>query len=170
MRVTVTRGHPLCSPIATVPVARAADDAKPGIGTVSLSENDPCLVIGHGTRFLEEFTPNMQIMLPKTVGASVAEVVQVISDTELKIKREFGGESGKGTARIHEKLKELQAEGKQGLEFKKLPHIDQNEMYHYVYECLKSGGSIGIFPEGELHPLLLTCSSNKFLELLFSRW
>ena len=131
-----------------VPVARAADDAKPGTGVVSLSESDPCLVIGHGTSFLKEFTPNMQIMLPKSVGAAVAEVVQVISDTELRIKREFGGESGKGTARIHEKVKELQAQGKQGLDFKKLPHIDQNEMYQYVYECLKSGGSIGIFPEG----------------------
>ena len=87
-------------------------------------------------------------MLPKSVGSAVAEVVQVVSDTELRIKKEFGGESGKGTARILEKLKDLQAEGKQGLEFKKLPHIDQNEMYQYVYVCLKSGGAIGIFPEG----------------------
>lgn len=107
-------------------------------------------MIGHGTKFLSEFTPKMQIMLPKSVLSAVAEVVEVVSDTELRIKKEFGGESGKGTARIREKLKEVEAEGQQGLEFKKLPHVDQAEMYHYVYECLRNGGCIGIFPEGEL--------------------
>ena len=131
-----------------VPVARAADDAKPGTGKVSISDDDPCLVIGHGTKFLSEFTPKMQIMLSKSVNSAVAEVTEVLSDTKMRIKKEFGGESGKGTARIREKLKELKADGAEGLDFKRLPHIDQAEMYHYVYECLRNGGSIGIFPEG----------------------
>ncbi|CAL1704813.1 unnamed protein product [Somion occarium] len=139
------------SMMSSIPVARAADDASPGTGLIYLAENDPCLVLGHGTRFFSEFTPRMQIMLPKSVGASVAEVLEVLSDTELRIKKEFGGDSGKGTVRIREKLQELQNEGKQGLEFKKLPHIDQHEMYQYVYECLKAGGCIGIFPEGGSH-------------------
>ncbi len=91
----------------------------------------------------------MQIMLPKSVNWALAEVVEVISDTELRIKKEFGGESGKGTVRIREKLAEVEAEGGRGLEFKKLPHVDQAEMYHYVYECLRNGGCIGIFPEGK---------------------
>ena len=91
----------------------------------------------------------MQIMLPKSVNYPLAEVVEVISDTEMRIKKEFGGESGKGTARVREKLKELEAEGVEGLEFKRLPHVDQAEMYHYVYECLRHGGCIGIFPEGK---------------------
>ena len=42
----------------------------------------------------------------------------------------------------------MEAEGLVGFEFKKLPHVDQGEMYHHVYECLKHGGCIGIFPEG----------------------
>ena len=84
-------------------MVRAADDAKPGIGQVTISDEDPCLVIGYGTRFTEEFAPKMQIMLPKSVNFAVAEVTEVISDTELRIKKEFGGESGKGTARIREK-------------------------------------------------------------------
>lgn len=113
----------------------------------------------------------MQIMLPKSVGASVAEVLEVLSDTELRIKKEFGGDSGKGTVRIREKLQELQNEGKQGLEFKKLPHIDQHEMYQYVYECLKAGGCIGIFPEGTLIPCQ---ASSDLLELIYNhltpRW
>ena len=115
---------------------------------MSISDEDPCLVIGYDTKFLTEFKPKMQIMLPKSVNSAVAEVVEVLSDTQMRIKKEFGGESGKGTVRVREKVKELEAEGIKGLEFKKLPHVDQAEMYHYVYECLRNGGSIGIFPEG----------------------
>lgn len=132
-----------------VPVVRAADDAKPGIGLAKISDDDPCLVVGQGTQFTKEFTPRMQIMLPKSVNWAVAEVAEVISDTQLRVKKEFGGDSGKGTARIREKQKELEANGQSGFDFKKLPHVDQAEMYHHVYQCLKSGGCIGIFPEGQ---------------------
>jgi glycerol-3-phosphate O-acyltransferase / dihydroxyacetone phosphate acyltransferase len=131
-----------------VPVARAADDAKPGKGRVWLSEDDPCVVLGEGTSFTTEFSPKMQIMLPKSVGSAVAEVIEIVSDTELKIKREFGGESGKGTTKIKEKLAELKAKGVNGLEYKTLPFVDQQEMYRHVYSCLRDGGAIGIFPEG----------------------
>lgn len=134
--------------LSKVPVARAADEAKPGTGLVSLSPDDPCLVIGEGTRFKSEFTPKMQIMLSKSVNSAMAEVVEIISDTELRIKKEFGGDTGKGTARIREKLAEVKAEGQNGLAFKKLPFIDQQEMYRGVYQRLKEGGCIGIFPEG----------------------
>jgi len=137
--------------MGSIPVARAADDAKPGTGLVSLSSDDPCLVLGHGTTFTSEFTPKMQIMLPKTVNTAVAEVSEVISDTQLKIKREFGGESGKTTSRIREKVAELQEQGKDGLDFKILPFVDQQEMYRHVYQSLKDGGCIGIFPEGGSH-------------------
>ena len=136
----------------SVPVVRAADEAKPGSGYVSLSESDPCLLVGHGTQFAKELAPRMQVMLPKSVGAPVADVVEVISDTELRIKKEFGGESGRNTAWIREKISELQAQGKPGLEFKRIPHIDQQEMYHHVYQCLTEGGCIGIFPEGDSPP------------------
>lgn len=90
----------------------------------------------------------MQIMLPKSVGSAVAEVLEVISDTELKIKKEFGGDSGKRTSRIREKLEEVRTEGKKGLDFKTLPYVDQQEMFRHVYDCLTQGRSIGIFPEG----------------------
>ncbi|KIK59889.1 hypothetical protein GYMLUDRAFT_226942 [Collybiopsis luxurians FD-317 M1] len=135
----------------SIPVARAADGAKPGTGRVYLSEDDPCLVIGEGTRFKTEFSPRMQILLPKTVNHAIAEVAEVVSDTQLIIKKEFGGDSGKRTARIKEKIAELRRDGQAGLEFKALPYIDQQQMYRYVYESLKRGGSIGIFPEGGSH-------------------
>lgn len=129
-------------------MARAADYAKPGAGRIAISSDDPFLVVGYDTKFQSEFTPKMQIMLPKSVGSFVAEVVEVISDNELKIKREFGGESGKGTTRVREKLKELEAQGVKGLEYKKMPYVNQQEMYHKVYQGLTNGSYIGIFPEG----------------------
>lgn len=131
-----------------VPVSRAADSAMDGTGLIWLSPDDPCLVLGEDTRFLTQFAPRMQILLPKSLNSLVAEVSEVISDTQLKIKREFGGESGKGTSRMREKFSELQQEGLKGLEYKRLPFVDQQKMYRYVYQCLKKGGSIGIFPEG----------------------
>ena len=131
-----------------VPVARAADSATVGTGRIWLSTDDPCLVLGDGTQFLAEFSPRMQILLSKSLGSLVAEVTEVISNTELRIKREFGGESGKGTSRIRERVSELQQEGVKGIEFKKLPFVDQQEMYRHVHQCLSEGGSIGIFPEG----------------------
>ena len=113
-----------------------------------LDDNDPCLIIGHGTKFSSDFAPKWQILLPKSTGSLVAEVVDVVSDTRLRIKKEFGGESGKGTLRVREKIGEALASGSEGLEYKRLPYTDQQDMYRFVYKRLKEGGCIGIFPEG----------------------
>ena len=137
MRVTCPQ------PKHKVPVVRAADDAKPGTGEVIISEEDSTLIIGYGTKFSSEFTPKMQIMLTKSVGSLVAEVTEVLSDTQLRIKKEFSG-----TAKLREKVKDIQAAGQQGFTFKRLPFVDQGEMYQYVYQCLTEGGAICIFPEG----------------------
>ncbi|CCL99136.1 uncharacterized protein FIBRA_01151 [Fibroporia radiculosa] len=135
----------------SIPVARAVDGAKPGTGKISISEHDPCLVIGHGTRFLQELSPNMRIMLPRSVNSAIAEVVEIMSDTQLRIRKRFGGESGKVAPTIMEKLKELHAQCVPGFEFKLMPHVNQQDMYHHVYERLTQGGCIGIFPEGGSH-------------------
>ncbi|TFY72710.1 hypothetical protein EVG20_g282 [Dentipellis fragilis] len=82
--------------MSSIPVARAADDAKPGTGRVFLSADDPCLVLGEDTVFTSEFAPKMQIMLSKTVGSAVAEVIEVISDTELRIKKRVRGRERQG--------------------------------------------------------------------------
>ncbi|TFK92382.1 glycerol-3-phosphate O-acyltransferase [Polyporus arcularius HHB13444] len=132
--------------MASIPVVRAADDAKPGTGEITISDEDPCLIIGHGTKFTSEFTPKMQIMLPRSVGSSVAEVVEILSDTRLKIRKEFSG-----IAKVRDRIKEAQAAGQQGLSYKRLPFVDQHEMYQYVYQCLTEGGAICIFPEGGSH-------------------
>ena len=95
--------------------------------------------------FLSQFSPKTQVMLSKSLNFAVAEVVEVVSDTELRIKKEFGGENGKGTARFREAVKESESGG---VTYKALPFVDQQEMYGHVYQRLKEGGCIGIFPEG----------------------
>ena len=133
-----------------VPVERAADHAKPGSGVVAISDEDPCLVIGHGTKFKTEMQLKWKILLPKYLNSPVGEVVEIISDTQLRIKKEFSGENGKATVRIRDKLDELKESGKEGLEYKRIPVLDQQDMYRFVYQRLKEGGCIGIFPEGKL--------------------
>ncbi|KAG8968616.1 hypothetical protein FRC03_006737 [Tulasnella sp. 419] len=138
--------------MSSIPVARAADEAKPGTGRIGLSADDPCLVVGYGTRFTAELAPKKQVMLSKAVGNTLAEVIEVISDTEARVKKEFGGESGKTTAKIREVLQQQkESNNLDGLDFKVLPYVDQGEMYGHVYRRLKEGGSICIFPEGGSH-------------------
>ncbi|KAH9981362.1 glycerol-3-phosphate O-acyltransferase [Lactifluus volemus] len=141
----------LAKSLSSIPVARAADSAKAGTGKVYLSPDDPCLVLGQGTKFLEEFKPKMQIMLSKVVNSSTAEVTEIISDTQLRIKSEFRNETEETTTFIREKVEEAKSQGINGLSFKSLPYIDQNEMYRHVYQQLQEGGCIAIYPEGGSH-------------------
>ena len=103
-------------------------------------------MIGYGTKFTTELAPKRQILLPKSLGAPLAEVIEVISDTEARIKKEFGGDSGTKTSKLRDRCAEL-GEGK-GVEYKVLPHVDQADMYGAVYKRLINGESIAIFPEG----------------------
>ncbi|GAA5888014.1 hypothetical protein JCM6882_000249 [Rhodosporidiobolus microsporus] len=125
----------------SIPVARAQDSAFAGVGTVSLSPDDPLLMIGHDTSFKKDFgKPRSQILLPRNLGSVTAEVVEVISDTELKLKKTFPQKATEGL-----KLKP------EGVPYKVLPHVDQSSMYSAVYQKLMDGGCIGIFPEGGSH-------------------
>jgi len=139
---------PFARLLRSIPVRRAQDETKPGSGRITLSEKDSCLVLGQGFHFLTGLTPRMSILLPKVFSSLSAEVVEVISDTELKIKNPFSNSKGQDSATLK---MQVAANGGEGLEYKRVPFIDQHDMYHHVYDCLKSGGSIGIFPEGGSH-------------------
>lgn len=92
----------------------------------------------------------MQILLSKAVNSSVAEVVEVISNTRLRIKNEFHNETEKSTKLVREKAEEAKSQGIDGLTFKTLPYVNQNEMYQDVYQRLRDGHCIAIYPEGVL--------------------
>lgn len=141
----------LAKNLSSIPVSRAQDSAKAGTGKAYLSPDDPCLVLGEGTKFLEELRPKMQIMLSKAVNSSIAEVVEVISDTLLKIKSEFHSETEKCTKLVREKAEEAKSQGIDGLTFKTLPYVDQNEMFQDVYQRLRDGHCIAVYPEGGSH-------------------
>jgi glycerol-3-phosphate O-acyltransferase / dihydroxyacetone phosphate acyltransferase len=132
--------------VSSIPVARAQDYAKTGTGRIYLDEKDPCLIHGEGTSFTTELEPRKQIVLPKSVNSVAAEVAEVVSNTEVRLKREFSDDTGSMTERVREVMNTTDG---YGFEFKVLPHLDQADMYRYVHSSLSTGGLIGIFPEGE---------------------
>ncbi|KAF9947514.1 hypothetical protein BGZ65_008752, partial [Modicella reniformis] len=114
--------------------------ARAGTGIIKLldSYGDPLRITGFGTKFTKELMVGDQISLPKDVGAS--PVAEIISDTELIIKKEF------------KDLKALELlTCAEGSNYKCLPHMDQTDVYKTVFDRLKAGHCVGIFPEGGSH-------------------
>ncbi|KAF9086482.1 hypothetical protein BGX27_003178 [Mortierella sp. AM989] len=123
-----------------IPVERPQDLAKPGSGTIKLLDRygDPLRITGIATNFTKELLVGDTIQLPKDVASS--SVAEIISDTELIIKKE---------------LKDLKAlellTMTDGTKYKCLPHMDQTNVYKTVFERLNAGHCVGIFPEGGSH-------------------
>ncbi|CAG8769313.1 19316_t:CDS:2, partial [Racocetra persica] len=123
-----------------IPVVRPQDLAVLGIGRIQLlnRKTDPTRITGIGTEFTKQFKVGWQIGLPKDRGSS--EIVQIISDTELIIKREF-----------KDLISLEMLTHPEGTPFKCIPHVDQTSVYNVVFERLNAGQCIGIFPEGGSH-------------------
>jgi glycerol-3-phosphate O-acyltransferase/dihydroxyacetone phosphate acyltransferase len=151
--------------VGSVPVGRAQDSAKPGKGTIYLPDpiNDPTLIRGVGTDFEKQGEVSGMIFLPSTkgkTGASV-DIAEVISPEEIRVKRPVKDQIAlfqlTGRDDIDErgnfKNTELKgcAGGFKGSKYKIAPHIDQTKVYQAVFDRLKSGGCVGIFPEGGSH-------------------
>lgn len=126
--------------IFLVPVTRPQDLAKPGIGRIQLlnRKTDPTRITGIETAFTQQLTIGSQIALPMDYGSS--EVKEIISDTELIIKKEFKDSNALDMLTDPE-----------GTSYKCIPHIDQSQVYRIVFDTLKAGHCIGIFPEGGSH-------------------
>ncbi|KAI1482134.1 hypothetical protein F4774DRAFT_332126 [Daldinia eschscholtzii] len=149
----------------SVPVGRAQDKAKPASGVIYLPDpiNDPTLIRGVGTDFEKEAEVGGMVFLPSVKGqtGSSVDISQIIGPEEIRIKRPFKGrvpmQQLTGRDDIDEKgnftNKELRGpkDGYEGTKFKLAPHIDQTEVYKAVFHRLRSGGCIGIFPEGGSH-------------------
>ncbi|KAI5866223.1 hypothetical protein GGS23DRAFT_556055 [Durotheca rogersii] len=149
----------------SVPVGRAQDKAKPASGLIYLPDpiNDPTLVRGIGTNFEKEAGVGGLIFLPSAKGqsGSSVDISAINGPEELRVKRPFKGKLAMqqltGRDDIDEKgnltNRELRGhgDGYEGTKFKLAPHIDQTEVYKAVFNRLRSGGCIGIFPEGGSH-------------------
>ena len=152
--------------VGAVPVGRAQDAAKPANGKLYLPDpiNDPTLVRGVGTKFGEgEGEVQGMIFLPPgkgTTGASV-DIAEIISAEEIRIKRPFKGKlalqqlTGRDDIDENGNFKNTNvkgpAPGYEGTKFKLAPHQDQTKVYEAVFSRLRSGGCVGIFPEGGSH-------------------
>ncbi|ORE11660.1 hypothetical protein BCV72DRAFT_283866 [Rhizopus microsporus var. microsporus] len=126
--------------VNAIPVIRPQDLAKPGEGFIQLLDRktDPLRITGINTKFTQQLKPRDLIALPKSYGQS--EVVEIISDTELLIKKEF------------KELKAMELLTRpEGTSYKCIPHVDQDAVYKCVHEELHRGGCITIFPEGGSH-------------------
>ena len=99
--------------------------------------------------FTSQIKPRCQLVLPKAAGYASAQIDEVISDTELRLKGEFVVPSKDGSANVKaSKRVQTEGENKEGLPYKILPYVDQEDTYGSVFQRLNEGGAIGVFPEG----------------------
>ncbi|CAN3356550.1 glycerol-3-phosphate O-acyltransferase 1 [Diutina catenulata] len=121
----------------SIPVVRPQDNLRPATGKITIDPVDPLVVRGHGTKFTEECMERGLVALPQSLGST--EVSEIISDTELRIRKEF--KSGDKVATLLSK----------GTKFKVADRVDQKQVYNTVFQHLAHGHCIGIFPEGGSH-------------------
>ena len=110
--------------------------AKKGNGTIQFIDN--LTIKGTGTNFTKilKQRDSIKASTPKN-GIEVAEqiVAEVISDTEMKLKEP-------GAMQYDPEVK---------YNYKSIPKVDQSDVFNTVYDVLKTGGSIAMFPEGGSH-------------------
>lgn len=151
--------------VGAVPVGRALDYVSPGTGKIYLPDpiNDPLLIRGVGTKFdSKEVQAGGLLVLPSIKGtAANADIQEVLGPEELRLRKGFKGpiavrqltgrddidEDGNFTNRSLNGV----APGFEGTPFKTAPKVDQTKVYNAVFDRLKAGGAVGIFPEGGSH-------------------
>jgi len=122
-----------------VPVIRPQDKAVPGNGSVTSIDLDERRIVVDGGNLLDDCGQPGCIVAIKGVGQFAVE--QVLSDDTLMFKeKEEGDESVI-------KMENFTSSAS----FKVIPKIPQKDVFAKVFELLRNGGSIGIFPEGGSH-------------------
>ncbi|CAG8761234.1 19856_t:CDS:2, partial [Racocetra persica] len=124
----------------SIVVKRPTDLAEPGKGKIFLDKNkaDPLRINGINTEFTKQLKVGYQISLPREY--ELCEITEIISDTELVIKKEF---------KEPKALEVLTQPG--GTSYTCVPYVDQSNLYRIVFEIMNSGKCIGVFPEGRSH-------------------
>ncbi|KAG8530947.1 uncharacterized protein KY384_004304 [Bacidia gigantensis] len=146
--------------VGAVPVGRALDSTKPASGRVYAPDptNDSRLIRGVGTRFESEAQIGGLIVLPSINGnAANAEILEVMSDQELRLKKDFKEEvalkqlTGRPFDSSGDRSNVEASNQFKGINFKFAPKVDQSKVYDAVFDRLRAGGCVGIFPEGGSH-------------------
>ncbi|KAJ4293798.1 Glycerol-3-phosphate/dihydroxyacetone phosphate acyltransferase [Collariella sp. IMI 366227] len=151
--------------VGSVPVGRAQDSARPAQGTIYLPDpiNNPTLVRGVGTNFEKEAEVGGMLFLPSIKGqsGSSVDISEIIGPEEIRIKRPLKGKLSMTQLTARDDIDDNgnltnvdlngSKPGYQGTKYKLAPHIDQTRVYQAVFDRLKSGGCVGIFPEGGSH-------------------
>ncbi|KAL7747782.1 Glycerol-3-phosphate/dihydroxyacetone phosphate acyltransferase [Sorochytrium milnesiophthora] len=136
----------LAKAFGSIGVTRAQDIAKSGPGKICMPDvaNAPQLIRGIGTRFTD--LPKL-LGVPSVIGCHLAlkgdhnlEIAEIVSDTELKLKRA-----------VDEDVVVQMLQAAEGTGYKVAPKVDHAKVYDKVYEQLRWGKCIGIFPEGGSH-------------------
>lgn len=111
----------------SIPVVRPQDCLVKGTGKIFVDfDKDPLRVTGKDTKFTKECMVKGLIALPQSLGAS--EIVEIISDTELVIRKEF---------KSLDKVKVLLTNG---TAYKRADKIDQKQVYQMVFDHLLDDG------------------------------
>jgi len=133
--------------LQSIPVHRAADEAKEGEGCVTVHPSgDPYMLQGIDTHFTKQLEVYGQIVLPKETEYASVHVAEVLSDTEVRLMKPFTD-----AAALEALQGKIPACGTTGSQYKCFPHVNQSEMYTSVYQQLSKGGCLCIFPEGGSH-------------------
>lgn len=120
----------------SIPVVRPQDNLKPASGTIFVDfDKDPLRVRGRDTKFTTELSVKGILGLARVGNAEISEI---LSDTELLLRKEFS----------NPRARELLA---QGTSYKFAPHVDQAVTFRNVFNHLRLGGCVGIYPEGGSH-------------------
>ncbi|GAM87824.1 hypothetical protein ANO11243_058520 [Dothideomycetidae sp. 11243] len=141
--------------VGSVPVGRALDLKKSAKGKIYLPDpdNDSTLVKGVDTNFdSEDFMVGGLLVLPSVNNeAASAEIKEVVGPQEIRLKKAFKGPVAYKQLTGREAQEDGPNGSHQGTKFSVAPHVDQSAVYDAVFERLKEGGCIGIFPEGGSH-------------------
>ena len=126
-----------------ISVERAHDNATKGIGMVTYDDKDPSQLTlrGVSTKFTEQIADveNLSILISRGGDDFNLAISKVVDNTTLQLQRP-----------LDDSLRALLI--KQGsLCFRIGKKLDQGAVYSTVFEGLRKGQCIGIFPEGGSH-------------------
>lgn len=124
---------------------------------------DPTLIRGVGTHFDTEAEVGGMIFLPavKNQASTNVDIAEILGPDAIRTKRPFKTKLALSQLTARDDIDEAgnftnmdltgPKEGYQGTPYKLAPRIDQTKVYEAVFNRLRNGGCVGIFPEGGSH-------------------